>query len=59
MVVGMGLVLAFVTSLVCWIVVWAVGFGMRTDDAFFVTVPPIMLIAAAVHVLRSPRESPR
>lgn len=42
----MGLVLALAFALCSWIVLWAIGFG-RVGDAFIVTFPLIMIIAAS------------
>jgi hypothetical protein len=46
----MGLALAATFSMAAWIVLWALGFG-RTGDAFIITVPPIMFVAVAVHMI--------
>lgn len=50
----MGLIFATTAALVLWIVLWALNVG-RTGDAFFIAVPPIVLVAAAAHVLRRQR----
>lgn len=49
---AMGVILAVTTSMVIWIVLWAVGFG-RTGDAFIVSVVPIALVAVCLRVVAS------
>jgi len=44
----MGVLLTFITGLVLWIVLWAIG--VKSFDAFLITMV-MMIVAAAAHII--------